>query len=74
MLVAAARLPAGGAAAAPGTLTTRDADMIRLPGATTQIGDDAAPRDESPQFTLKVDEFMFDRTPVTVAQFRGFRR
>ena len=46
--------------------------MVTIPAAVTQIGDDAAPRDERPQFKLAIAAFRMDRTPVTVAQFRGF--
>lgn len=54
------------------TVAVRDAVMIEFPATTTQIGDDAAPRDERPRFALRVDEFLLDRTPVTVKQFRAF--
>jgi sulfatase modifying factor 1 len=50
----------------------RDAAMIAIPAATTQIGDDRAPRDERPQFRMDIKTFRLDRTPVTVAQFRKF--
>ncbi len=43
-----------------------------IPAAETQIGDDAAPRDERPAFRMKIAAFALDRTPVTVAQFRRF--
>lgn len=53
-------------------LTSRDAEMVLIPAAETQIGDDDAPRDERPQFKMNVGTFRMDRTPVTVAQFRAF--
>jgi sulfatase modifying factor 1 len=46
--------------------------MVVIPAAETQIGDDAAPRDERPQFSVAIAAFRLDRTPVTVAQFRSF--
>jgi sulfatase modifying factor 1 len=47
--------------------------MIAIPeGPNTQIGDDGAPRDERPQFTLDIPAFKLDRTPVTIAQFSAF--
>jgi formylglycine-generating enzyme len=71
-LIAAEKSIADGAAIAFGSVTTRDAELIWLPATETQIGDYNAPRDERPQFTLKIDAFLLDRTPVTVAQFRAF--
>lgn len=51
----------------------RNAAMVTIPaGLGVQIGDDRAPRDERPQFTLDVPAFRMDRTPVTVAQFSEF--
>lgn len=50
----------------------RDDAMVTIPAAQTQIGDNQAPSDERPQFTIKVAAFEMDRTPVTVAQFRKF--
>jgi formylglycine-generating enzyme required for sulfatase activity len=46
--------------------------MVVIPAAETQIGDDAAPRNERPQFRMDIAAFRMDRTPVTVAQFRAF--
>jgi sulfatase modifying factor 1 len=46
--------------------------MVAIPAALTQIGDDAAPGDERPQFTMDVPAFRMDRTPVTTAQFARF--
>lgn len=60
------------ACSAKPVLAGRDAVMVAIPAAETQIGDDAAPSDERPQFTMKVADFRMDRTPVTVAQFRRF--
>ncbi len=51
---------------------TRDAAMVDILGARVQIGDDAAPRDERPQFTADIAAFRMDRSPVTVAQFAAF--
>jgi formylglycine-generating enzyme len=53
-------------------LASRDAQMVTIPAAETQIGDDAAPRNERPQFQMHLAAFRIDRTPVTVAQFRAF--
>jgi len=53
-------------------LALRDAATVLIPAADTQIGDDAAPRNERPQFRMNVAAFRLDRTPVTVAQFRSF--
>jgi sulfatase modifying factor 1 len=53
-------------------LVPRDAEMVVIPAAETQIGDDAAPRNERPQFRMDIAAFRMDRTPVTVAQFRAF--
>lgn len=52
--------------------TDRDAILIALPETVTPIGDDNAPRDERPQFEMRIPAFALDRTPVTVAQFRRF--
>jgi formylglycine-generating enzyme len=52
--------------------SNRDAILIALPEAVTKIGDDAAPRDERPQFEMRVAAFVLDRTPVTVGQFSRF--
>jgi sulfatase modifying factor 1 len=46
--------------------------MVTIPAALTQIGDDAAPREERPQFTKQVAAFRMDRTPVTTAQYARF--
>ena len=54
--------------------TARLAEMTRLPVSDVQIGDDAAPSDERPQFRARVRAFWLDRTPVTVAQFAAFVR
>jgi sulfatase modifying factor 1 len=59
------------AACSPPPLT-RDALMVEIPGARVQIGDDSAPRDERPAFTLDIATFRMDRSPVTVAQFAAF--
>lgn len=52
--------------------SNREAILISLPEAVTTIGDDAAPRDERPQFEMRVGAFALDRTPVTVKQFSRF--
>jgi formylglycine-generating enzyme len=59
---------AGGAKAS----SNRDAVLIAFPEAVTEIGDDDAPRDERPQFEMRVPAFALDRTPVTVKQFSRF--
>ncbi len=56
----------------PRVKSQRDAATVMIPAADTQIGDDRAPSSERPQFSLHVDAFRMDRTPVTVAQFRRF--
>src|SRR5579871_147396 len=53
-------------------LAVRHAVMIRFPETITPIGDNAAPHDERPEFRMKIEGFLLDRTPVTVAQFRTF--
>jgi sulfatase modifying factor 1 len=58
--------------ASPSAKSDRGAVMVTIQAAETEIGDDAAPRDERPQFRLKLAAFQMDRTPVTVAQFRRF--
>lgn len=69
-VIAAASLAAWACAPAP---LKNDAVMIAIPAATAvQIGDDRAPRDERPQFTMDVAAFRLARTPVTVAQYRAF--
>lgn len=50
----------------------RDAALVLIPGGRVQIGDDAAPPDERPQFTYNARPLLMDRTPVTVAQFGAF--
>jgi formylglycine-generating enzyme len=62
----------GGRPANAAALSSRDAELILLPEIVTQIGDDAAPRDERPEFELQVPAFALDRTPVTVEQFSRF--
>ncbi len=61
-----------GAGAAKAAVSNRDAVLIALPEAVTKIGDDLAPRDERPQFEMRVAAFALDRTPVTVRQFTRF--
>jgi Uncharacterized conserved protein len=46
--------------------------MALIPAATVQIGDNEAPPDERPQMMKRVETFLLDRSPVTVAQFRAF--
>lgn len=53
-------------------LANRDAVLIALPETVTGIGDGAAPRDERPEFEMRVPAFALDRTPVTVEQFGRF--
>jgi len=65
-------LAACGSETGTAAMTGRDAVMVAIPAAVTQIGDDAAPRDERPQFTVDISAYRMDRTPVTVAQFRRF--
>src|SRR5262245_15333517 len=61
-----------GSGAAKAAISAREAVLIALPEAETQIGDDIAPRDERPQFEMRVAAFALDRTPVTVKQFSRF--
>jgi sulfatase modifying factor 1 len=53
-------------------VSNREATLIALPETVTTIGDDNAPRDERPEFEMRVPAFALDRTPVTVEQFRRF--
>jgi formylglycine-generating enzyme len=48
------------------------ADMIRVPGGQTRIGDDAGRADEKPAFVATVAAFELDRAPVTVAAFARY--
>ncbi len=52
--------------------TPRDAEMIALPEAVSEIGDDRSLSDERPQFEMKIGAFLLDRSPVTVGQFKNF--
>jgi formylglycine-generating enzyme len=46
--------------------------MVYVPGGLTRIGSDDGLPDERPTFTARVEPFLMDRHPVTVAQFRAF--
>ncbi|MDX1545476.1 MAG: formylglycine-generating enzyme family protein [Rhodothermales bacterium] len=46
--------------------------MVYVPGGTTRIGADDGLPDEAPPFEAAVAPFFLDRSPVTVARFRGF--
>jgi len=72
IIAGAAVAMAWGCGAPAPKLTTRDAVMVDIPAAETQIGDERAPSAERPQFGMKVDAFRLDRSPVTVAQFAAF--
>ncbi|MES0872727.1 formylglycine-generating enzyme family protein [Sinimarinibacterium thermocellulolyticum] len=48
------------------------ADMIRVPGGQTRIGDDAGRADEKPSFLATVAAFELDRAPVTVSAFARY--
>jgi formylglycine-generating enzyme len=48
------------------------ADMIRVPGGQTRIGDDAGRADERPSFIAEVAAFELDRAPVTVGDFARY--
>ena len=47
-------------------------DMIYIEGGMVQIGDDAGLPQERPTFWAKVQPFLMDRHPITVAEFRKF--
>ena len=49
-----------------------DADMIRLPGGTFQMGSEAFYEDEGPIRQVRVGPFELQRTPVTNRQFAEF--
>ena len=70
--IAAAMILSESRALGPEPIGPRDSVMIAISGGPTQIGDDQAPRDERPQFLMKVAAFRLDKSPVTVAQFRSF--
>ncbi|HUS23831.1 MAG TPA: formylglycine-generating enzyme family protein [Candidatus Binatia bacterium] len=46
--------------------------MRTVPAGVARIGSDQGRADERPAFTIPVDAFELDRTPVTVAAFAGF--
>ncbi len=46
--------------------------MVSFPGGQTLIGHDRALPDERPQFTMDINPFRLDRSPVTVGAFRRF--
>jgi sulfatase modifying factor 1 len=48
------------------------ADMIRVPGGQTRIGDDRGRADERPSFVAEVASFELDRGPVTVHDFARY--
>ena len=48
------------------------ADMIRLPGGDTRIGDDQGHPDERPAFSVHVPSFELDRGPVSVSAFADY--
>ncbi|MDB6083173.1 MAG: Sulphatase-modifying factor protein [Gammaproteobacteria bacterium] len=50
----------------------RDVELILISAGTAQIGENAGPPDEQPEFRYTSQAFLTDRTPVTVAQFRAF--
>lgn len=58
--------------ARPPEIRPRVAALVRIPGGTVQIGDDAGPPDERPAFRYRSSALLMDRTPVTVAQFAAF--
>lgn len=45
------------------------AEMLRVPGGETRIGDERGRPDEQPSFVVRVAAFELDRSPVTVAAF-----
>jgi len=67
-LFAAWRLASG----SPVAHTPRKADLVLIPGGNIQIGDNASQADERPAFRFAAPPVLFDRTPVTVAQFAAF--
>ena len=46
--------------------------MIYVPGGVTRIGDEHGMPDERPTFAARVEPFLMDVHPVTVAEFRRF--
>ena len=50
----------------------RAADLVLIPGGSVQIGDNAGPPEEGPEFRYTSNDLLMDRTPVTVAQFDAF--
>ncbi|MFW6088727.1 MAG: formylglycine-generating enzyme family protein [Gemmatimonadota bacterium] len=60
--------PAG--EAAPGAEVP--AGMVLVPGGETTIGSEEGLPSESPPFRARVEPFLLDRSPVTVAEFRAF--
>ena len=49
-----------------------DADMVRIPGGTFQMGSDHHYPEEAPAHRVTVAAFWMDRGPVTNRQFRKF--
>jgi formylglycine-generating enzyme required for sulfatase activity len=61
----------------PGTshvdrLSSRYADMIRIPGGTFRMGSDKHYAEEALVHRVAIDAFWIDRTPVTNREFREF--
>lgn len=46
--------------------------MITFPAGSTLIGSNQGARDEQPQFSMEIESFKLDRTPVTVDAFSEF--
>ncbi len=64
----------GAMLALPGGAAMADVptDMVAFPSGTTRIGMDRGPAEERPAFTMRVEAFALDRSPVTVTQFAAF--
>ena len=56
----------------PTSVTSRQADMIWIPGGTFRMGSDRHYAEEAPVHRVTVDAFWIDRVPVTNREFRKF--
>ncbi len=73
VLIATAVLtPAGGGSSTLTVKQPRRADLVLIPGGKIEVGDNASQADERPAFAYETQPLLFDRTPVTVAQFAAF--
>lgn len=72
LVAMAAAVPAGEGAPALAVNSPRKAQLVLIPGGAVRIGDDKSQADERPSFAFTTQPLLFDRTPVTVAQFAAF--